>query len=102
MADGVLAEGQQWEQDAHQECVTFMTAMDREILRLFRIHDNRREVFGALPAIFPRARAPVIRRTIDSEHEMVGMTWGFTRLQSGKAPKPVTNTRDDQARTNPF
>lgn len=79
-----------------------LTTMDREILRLFRIQDNRREAFGALPAIFPRARAPVIRRAEDGEREMVGMIWGFTRLQSSKAPKPVTNTRDDQARTNPF
>ena len=30
------------------------------------------------------------------------MSWGFMRLQPGKAPKPVTNVRDDQILTNPF
>lgn len=30
------------------------------------------------------------------------MTWGFMRLEKGRAPKPVTNVRDDQIQTNPF
>ena len=30
------------------------------------------------------------------------MSWGFLRLEKGRAPKPVTNVRDDQIRTNPF
>jgi putative SOS response-associated peptidase YedK len=27
---------------------------------------------------------------------------GFMRLEKGRAPKPVTNVRDNQIRTNPF
>ena len=31
----------------------------------------------------------------------VRKSWGFLRLEKGRAPKPVTNVRDDQIRTNP-
>ena len=30
------------------------------------------------------------------------MSWGFIRLEKGRAPKPVTSVRDDQIKTNPF
>lgn len=30
------------------------------------------------------------------------MSWGFLRLEKCRAPKPATNVRDDQLRTNPF
>ena len=53
-------------------------------------------------AIFPRHVAPVVRQSADGEREIVTMSWGFLRLEKGKAPKPVTNVRDDQIRTNPF
>jgi putative SOS response-associated peptidase YedK len=53
-------------------------------------------------AIFPRHVAPVVRQSEDGEREMVLMSWGFMRLEKGRAPRPVTNVRDDQIRTNPF
>ncbi len=46
--------------------------------------------------------APVVRYSADGERELVLMTWGFMRLQEGRAPRPVTNVRDDQIQTNPF
>jgi putative SOS response-associated peptidase YedK len=41
-------------------------------------------------------------QSADGEREIVTMSWGFMRLEKGKAPRPITNTRDDQVRTNPF
>ena len=58
--------------------------------------------FEPLNAIFPRHVAPVVRQSADGEREIVMMSWGFMRLEKGKAPRPVTNVRDDQIRTNPF
>jgi putative SOS response-associated peptidase YedK len=50
-----------------------------------------------------RAMSPVVRYAEDGEREIVLMTWGFMRLQPGRAQKkPVTNVRDDQIQTNPF
>ncbi len=53
-------------------------------------------------AIFPRHVAPVVRESEDGEREIVLMSWGFMRLEKGRVPRPVTNVRDDQIRTNPF
>ena len=63
---------------------------------------NRRAAFQPVNAIFPRHIAPVVRYSADGERELVLMTWGFMRLQEGRAPRPVTNVRDDQIQTNPF
>jgi putative SOS response-associated peptidase YedK len=38
--------------------------------------------------------APVVREAEDGEREIVLMSWGFLRLEKGRAPKPVTNFRD--------
>jgi putative SOS response-associated peptidase YedK len=46
--------------------------------------------------------APVVRQSEDGERELVLMSWGFVRLETGRAPRPVTNVRDDQIKTNPF
>jgi putative SOS response-associated peptidase YedK len=72
------------------------------VARFFRVSHNRTVAFAPVNAIFPRHLAPVVRYSADGERELVTMTWGFLRLQTGKAPKPVTNVRDDQLRTNPF
>jgi putative SOS response-associated peptidase YedK len=53
-------------------------------------------------AIFPRHVAPIVRQSEDGEREIVLMSWGFMRLEKGRAPRPVTNVRDDQIRTNLF
>ena len=44
----------------------------------------------------------MVRQSEDGEREIVLMSWGFLRLEKGRAPKPVTNVRDDQIKTNPF
>jgi putative SOS response-associated peptidase YedK len=72
------------------------------VARFFRVSHNRTVAFEPLNAIFPRHVAPVVRYSADGEREIVTMSWGFLRLEKGKAPKPVTNVRDDQMRSNPF
>ena len=72
------------------------------VARFFRVSHNRSAAFEASPGIFPRHVAPVVRYAPDGEREIVTMSWGFFRLEKGRAPKPVTNVRDDQIQTNPF
>jgi putative SOS response-associated peptidase YedK len=72
------------------------------MLRLFRVSDNRAAQFEARAAIFPGRTAPVVRQTDTGERELVELSWGFVLPQAGKAPRRVTNVRDDKARTSPF
>jgi len=72
------------------------------IARFFRVSHNRSVAFDPLPAVFPRHVAPVVRRAPDGEREIVNMSWGFMLLQQGRAPRPVTNVRDDKLRTSSF
>jgi putative SOS response-associated peptidase YedK len=72
------------------------------VARFFRIPHNRAAAFEPSPAIFPRHVAPVIRCTADGEREIVTMSWGFMLLQNGRAPRPVTNVRDDKILTSSF
>jgi len=46
--------------------------------------------------------APVVRQSADGERETVMMSWGFMLLQQGRAPRPVTNVRDDKILTSTF
>ena len=70
--------------------------------RLFRVSHNRSVAFDPMPAIFPRQMAPVVRQDAEGERELVTMSWGFILLQKGRAPRPVTNVRDDTLRSSPF
>ena len=72
------------------------------VAQFFRISHNRSVAFEPLNAIFPRHVAPVVRHTSDGERELVSMSWGFMLLQQGRAPRPVTNVRDDKLRTSAF
>lgn len=84
-------------------CNLYSMTRNREaILRLFRISPNRAAAFEPLDAIFPGYMAPVIRNAHDGERELVQMSWGFVLLQKGKAPRRVTNVRDDTLRSSPF
>jgi putative SOS response-associated peptidase YedK len=65
------------------------------VARFFRVSHNRSAAFEPVSAIFPRHVAPVMRIATDGERQLVTMSWGFMRLEKGKAPKPVTNVRDD-------
>jgi putative SOS response-associated peptidase YedK len=77
-------------------CNLYSMTRNREaILRLFRISDNRAAGFVPQDAIFPGYQAPVLRQAPDGERELVVFNWGFVLLQPGKAPRRVTNVRDD-------
>jgi putative SOS response-associated peptidase YedK len=65
------------------------------VARYFRVSHNRAAAFEPVSAIFPRHVAPVVRQTSDGAREIVRMSWGFMLLQNGRAPRPVTNVRDD-------
>ena len=74
-----------------------MLANEEAIRRLFGVGHNRSTQLDLpLTAIFPGHRAPVVRLTEDGDRELVAMPWGFVLLMQGKAPKRVTNTRDDK------
>lgn len=79
-----------------------MTAAREAVLRLFRIGHNRASMFEAKDAIFPGHMAPVVRATADGERELSLMSWGFVLPQAGRAPRRVTNFRDDKTRQSPF
>jgi putative SOS response-associated peptidase YedK len=65
------------------------------VARFFRVSHNRAAAFEPVTAIFPKHVAPVVRAAEDGERELVTMSWGFMLLQKGRAPRPVTNVRDD-------
>jgi putative SOS response-associated peptidase YedK len=72
------------------------------VARFFRVSHNRAVSFEAATAIFPRHMAPVVRGSPDGEREIVMMSWGFMLVQNGRAPRPVTNVRDDKILTSRF
>jgi len=46
--------------------------------------------------------APVIRQSSDGDREIVLMSWGFVLLQKERAPRRVTNVRDDKIMESRF
>ena len=72
------------------------------VARFFRVSHNRTAAFEPVSAIFPKHVAPVVRCAADGEREIVTMSWGFMLLQSGRAPRPVTNVRNDRIMTSSF
>jgi putative SOS response-associated peptidase YedK len=78
------------------------TRAPEAVLRLFRVPHNRGTTFEPKDAIFPGHQAPVIRRAVDGERELVIMSWGFVLPQAGKAPRRVTNFRDDKTLSSTF
>lgn len=79
-----------------------LTTSRQAVLQLFRVSDNRAEAFDSLPAIFPNYTAPVVRMAEDGERELVNMNWGFVLPQKDRAPRRVTNVRDDKILTSRF
>ena len=79
-----------------------MTRSREAMLRLFRVSDNRAVALGPQPAIFPGYVARVVRKAADGERELVNLIGGFVLLQKGRAPRRVTNVRDDKILTSPF
>ena len=79
-----------------------LTRMPDAVRQLFKVPGNRATLFNPLDAIFPGYQAPVVRRADDGERELVMMHWGFVLLQAGKAPRRVTNVRDDKILSSTF
>ena len=78
----------------------FADAKRDAVAQFFRVSHNRSAAFEPVNSIFPRHVAPVVRYAPDGEREIVTMSWGFMLLQQGRAPRPVTNVRDDKLRTS--
>jgi putative SOS response-associated peptidase YedK len=84
-------------------CNLYSMTRNREaILRLFRIPDNRAAAYEAQSAIFPGYNAPIVRKAADGERELVVLNWGFVLLQKDRAPRRVTNVRDDKILESKF
>jgi len=79
-----------------------MTRNREAILRLFRISDNRAATFNCQDAIFPGYEAPIVRKAADGERELAVLNWGFMLLQKDRAPRRVTNVRDDKILESKF
>jgi putative SOS response-associated peptidase YedK len=69
------------------------------VAKMFGVGHNRTVDIPLFPGIFPNYVAPVVRQAADGDRELVNMNWGFVLPQSGKAPRRVTNVRDDKAMT---
>jgi putative SOS response-associated peptidase YedK len=67
-----------------------------EIGKWLRVSQNRMAHFPEELTMFPAREAPVVRMAEDGERELVSMSWGFVLLQDSKAPRRVTNTREDK------
>lgn len=72
------------------------------IRRLFKVSHNRTTALEPQPAIFPGWSGSVVRKAEDGKRELVTMSWGFVLLPPGKAPRRVTNVRDDKILTSRF
>ena len=73
-----------------------ITAAREAVLRLFRVGHNRAGPLAPRDAIFPGHTAPVVRRAVDGEREIIDMSWGYVLPQPGRAARRVTNFRDDK------
>jgi putative SOS response-associated peptidase YedK len=72
------------------------------VARFFRVSHNRGAAFGPLSAIFPGHVAPVVRQSADGEREIVPMSWGVILHQKDRAPRRITNVRDDKIMESRF
>ena len=92
-------------------CTLYSNTTNVEAMRrLFEV-DARLDRLGnqqALPDIFPRYDAPVVRRAGDGQRELVRMHWGFlmpqisTRTGKPIQPRAINNARDDKLLQSPF
>lgn len=73
-----------------------MTTNHEAIIRLFKVSHNRASMIEPQSAIFPGGRAPVVRCAEDGARELLPLSWGFVLSLKDKAPKRVTNFRDDK------
>ena len=76
-----------------------LTPKRDHISRFLRVGHNRMPAFEPQNALFPIYNAPIVHRATDGEREIVIMSWGYVLPQPGRAPRRVTNVRDDKVRT---
>tara|TARA_R110002167_G_scaffold14954_3_gene60202 strand:- start:52 stop:696 length:645 start_codon:yes stop_codon:yes gene_type:complete len=79
-----------------------MTSNTQAIRDLFAIAAPALPNIPLLDAIFPGYDAPVVRQASGGTRELVMMHWGFVLPQQDKAPKDVTNARQDRVRASRF
>lgn len=79
-----------------------MTRVPEEVRRMFGVAHNRAATFDPKAAIFPGYQAPIVRKAADGDRELAVFNWGFVLLQKGRAPRRVTNVRDDKILQSPF
>lgn len=77
-----------------------MTKVPEAVRRLFRVSSNRAAAVAPRDAIFPGHSAAAVRKADDGERELAELSWGFVLPQPGKAPRRVTNTRDDKVQSS--
>jgi putative SOS response-associated peptidase YedK len=73
-----------------------------EIGKYLKVSHNRMASFEPQLTLFPGSAAPVVRLANDGERELVNLSWGFVLLMDGKAPRRVTNVRDDKIQNSSF
>ncbi|SDP39993.1 Putative SOS response-associated peptidase YedK [Filomicrobium insigne] len=84
-------------------CNCFSQSRSRdEVARWFRVSHNRAPDFDPQSSFWPKSKIPVVRHADDGAREIAIMMWGFVFPQKDKAPRFVTNVRDDKIRTSPF
>ena len=71
------------------------------VARFFRVSHNRAARSSRVGDLSAHV-APWCGTSADGERELVTMSWGFMLLQKGRAPRPVTNVRDDTILTSSF
>lgn len=77
-----------------------MTSNQEAMRNLFKFRRSQLNL-PMQPAIFPAQDAPVVRKTQDGL-ELGVMSWGFVLPQKDRAPKRVTNARNDKVADSPF
>jgi len=65
------------------------------LARLFGAAVDRLGNLPPRPRVFPRETTPVLRVDGQGRRRFDLLSWGFLLTRQGKAPKPVTNARDD-------
>ena len=73
-----------------------------EIGKFLKVSHNRMASYNPQLTLFPASIAPVVRLAADGERELVNLSWGFVLIMDGKAPRRVTNVRDDKIQNSSF
>jgi putative SOS response-associated peptidase YedK len=84
-------------------CNLYSQTLPRDaVIHYFRVSHNRAAAIRPKAAIFPGNDAPIVRMAEDGDRELVELSWGFVLLMKDKAPRRVTNVRDDKVLKSGF